>query len=250
MANTETINIRPPLWLPIVAVVIAGAFYLAGKAIEVKHANPPGTITVSGEGKSTVTPNIAQISFGLDTGVLSTTQVAMSKLTDTMNKIYDALQAQGIDKKDIATSNFSLNPSYDWTSGKQTLNGYQAVESFNVKVRDMNKVSAVVSAATDAGANQAGGVSFTVENPDQTQADARAKAIAQAKQKAETLAQQLGVHLGAVKEFSEGGGVQPPVPFAYGMGGGVAMDSAKATLPIPSGDQETTVDVSITYELD
>lgn len=248
MATTETINIRPPLWLPIVAVAIGGAFYLAGKNIEVRHQNPPGTITVSGEGKSTVTPNIAQISFGLDTGVQSSTQVAMKKLTDTMNKIYDALQAQGIDKKDITTENFSLNPSYDWTNGTQTLKGYQAVESFRVKVRDMNKVSPVVSAATDAGANQAGGVSFTVENPDQTQADARAKAITQAKQKAEVLAQQLGVHLGAVKGFTEGGGVQPPVPM-YGIGGGAAMDS-KATLPLPSGDQETTVDVSITYELD
>ncbi|HVW66976.1 MAG TPA: SIMPL domain-containing protein [Candidatus Peribacteraceae bacterium] len=249
MANTETINIRPPVWLPIVAVVIGGAFYLVGKNIEVKNVNPPGTITVSGEGKSTVTPNIAQINFGLDTGVQTTSQAAMSKLSTTMNDIYDALQKAGIDKKDIATSNFSLNPSYDWTNGKQTLNGYQAVESFTVKVRDLTKTSGVVSAATDAGANQAGGVSFTVEDPSKVQADARAKAITQAKQKAQTLAQQLGVHLGAVKGFTEGGGVQPPVPLAYGMGGGAAIDS-KAQLPVPSGDQDVTVDVSITYELD
>lgn len=248
MANAETIYLRPPVWLPIVAVVIGGAFYLAGKNVEAQHANnPPATITVSGEGKSTVTPNIAQINFGLDTGVQTTSQAAMSKLTDTMNKIYDALQKSGIDKKDIATSNFSLNPSYDWTNGKQTLNGYQAVESFTVKVRDLTKTSGVVSAATDAGANQAGGVSFTVDDPSQVQADARAKAITQAKQKAQMLAQQLGVTLGDIKSFTEGG-APTPVPI-YGMGGGVAMDAAKSALPLPSGDQDVTVDVSITYEI-
>lgn len=252
MATEQTINVRPPLWLPIVAVVIGGAFYLAGKGLEKRPvAAEPGTITVTGEGKASVTPDIAEISFGLDTGSQRTTDAAMKKLTDTMNTIYDALQKAGIDKKDITTENFSLNPFYDWKTGSQVLTGYQAVQSLRVKVRDMEKVSAVVTAATNAGANQAGGVQFTVDNPEETRAEARKEAIEQARDKAEELARQLGVSLGDIKGFSEGSNGYPPMPYmareqSLGIGGGNAVD---ADLPLPSGTQDLSVTVSITYEL-
>lgn len=249
MASEQTINIRPPLWLPILAVVIGGAFYLAGKQMEKSPASSvPGTITVTGEGKAFVTPDIASISFGMQTGQQKTAAIAMQKLSENMTKIYEALQNAGIDKKDIATENFWLNPVYNWQTGTQILQGYEANQSLRVKVRDLDKISDVVSVATAAGANQAGSVNFTVDDPEAKRAEARKEAIEQAKEKAQELARQLGVSLGDLKGFSEGynSGVTPypTMMRSEGMGGG-----GDASLPLPSGEQEMSVSVTVTYEL-
>lgn len=255
MPNEQTINIRPPVWLPLVAVAIGGAFYLAGKHLEKQPAaapTTPGMISVTGEGKVFVTPDIAEISFGMQTGQQKTAAIAMKKLSDSMNSIYDALQKAGIAKKDITTENFWLNPVYDWKTGSQVLTGYEANQSLRVKVRNLDTISDVVAAATTAGANQAGSVNFTVDNPEAKRAEARKAAIDEAKQKAQVLAQQLGVSLGELKGFTEGsnGGIPAPMMMrseSLGIGGGGA--DAKS-LPLPSGDQEVVVDVTITYELD
>ncbi len=251
MASDQTINIRPPLWLPILAVVIGGVFYIAGKHLEKQPVeNPAGTITVTGEGKSFVTPDIASISFGMQTGQQKTAAVAMQKLSENMTKIYEALQDAGIDKKDIATENFWLNPVYNWQTGTQILQGYEANQSLRVKVRNLDKISDVVSVATAAGANQAGSVNFTVDDPEAKRAEARKEAIDQAKEKAQILAQQLGVRLGELKGFAEGYNGGTPVPYATmmrseGMGGG-----ADASLPLPSGEQEMSTTVTLTYEIE
>lgn len=253
MASSEqTVNLRPPMWLPIVVVLIGGAFYIAGKHLE-KQPSPaptnPGMITVSGEGKVTVTPDIAEVSFGMQTGQQKTAAAAMKKLSDSMNMIYDATQKAGVDKKDINTENFSLNPVYNWQTGTQILLGYEASQSLRVKVRNLDSVSDVVTAATDAGANQAGSVVFTVDNPEAKRADARKIAIDQAKQKAQVLAQQLGVRLGALKGFSEGSTGGAPVPMMMRTESMMAGSADTKALPLPAGDQDLVVDVSVTYEL-
>ncbi len=251
MANEQTINLRPPVWLPILVVIIGGAFYLQGKSMENHQLSPaePGTITVTAEGKTTVSPDIVQASFGVDTGRQTTTTVAMKILSDKMNAVFDALQKAGIDKKDITTQNLSLNPVYDWSDGNQRILGYQANQNFLVKVRKLDTAGDVVTAATAAGANQVGGIDFTVENPDAGQMDARAKAIAKAKAKAETLADQLGVSLGDIKNFSEAGaGYVPPIMYDRMAVGNMAAEAK--SVPLPSGQQDVTVNVTITYELD
>lgn len=253
LMDEQTINVRPPVWALIAAVVIGGGFYLAGKNIEKQPALPStGTITVSGEGKVSVVPDIAELNFGVQTGRMSTAKDAMKKLSDSMTKIYDAVKKSGVDEKDIKTASFYLNPIYDYTTGGQVFRGFEASQSLTVKVRDLDKVSDVLGAATGAGANQAGGVNFTVDKPEAKQAEARAMAITQAKEKAEELAKQLGVHLGDISGFSEGGnGYMPPIMMmkneAYGRGG--AADVAQS-IPLPAGEQDVQVTVSITYELE
>ncbi len=251
MANDQTITIRPPVWLPIAAVIIGGMFYIAGKNLEKQPIESPnGMITVSGEGKAFVTPDIAEISFGMQTGQQKTAAAAMAKLTTNMNSIYEALQNAGIEKKDINTENFYLSPVYDYRTGTQIVQGYEASQSLRVKVRDLDKVSDVVGQATAAGANQAGSVNFTVDDPEAKRAEARKIAIEQAQQKAEVLATQLHVQLGDVKSFSEGSnGYTPPYPMLsrdmMGVGGGTKEES----LPLPAGEQTVAVTVSVTYEI-
>lgn len=250
--DDQNINIRPPVWALITAVVIGGAFYIAGKNIE---ANPevqqPSTITVSGDGRAFAIPDIAQLNVGVQTGRQATAGVAMIKLKKSMDGVIAAVKAQGIDEKDIMTQSFWLNPVYDYNNGTQVARGFEAGQSLTIKVRDLDKTSDVLGAATAAGANQAGGVQFAVDEPEVKQAEARALAITKAKAKAQVLAKQLGVGLGDILTFSEGNGGGYPVPMYYDkamMGVGGAAENQAVQLPV--GQQEVNVTVSITYKLE
>jgi len=248
----QTINVRPPVWALIAAVVIGGAFYIAGKNIE---ANPEpeqlSSITVTADGRAFASPDIAQLSLGVQTGRQATAKAAMTKLKTSMDAVIAAVKAQGIDDKDITTQSFWLNPVFDYSNGTQVARGFEAGQSLSVKVRDLDKTSDVLGAATNAGANQVGGVQFTVDDPDAKQAEARQEAIEEAQAKAKVLARQLGVELGDIINFTEGFGGGYPVPMmmydkAMGVGGGAENQAVQ----LPAGEQEINVTVSITYELE
>ncbi len=248
MADTQTLFLRPPVWALLLAVVVGGGFYLGGKQIEAQDRTPT-IISVSGVGKVSAPPDIAELTFGVQTGRKTTAKDAMAMLKTNMDAALAAVKAAGIADKDITTEQFSLNPSYDWTDGQQILRGFEASESLRVKVRNLDKVSDVLGAATGAGANQAGSVSFIIDDPESVRSQAREKAVSQAKAKAEKLAADLGLRLGRIKGFSEGGGVVPPIAYdrSYSM---KALDSAvPQAVPMPAGEQDVTVDVTLTYEL-
>lgn len=240
----KTLFLKPPLWLPLVVALILGGAFIGGKKIETR--GEPATITVSGEGKVSAVPDIASLSFGMQTGRQPTAQVAMEKLSASMNAVIEAVKKAGIEEKDIRTEYLSLSPAYDWTEKGQVPRGFEANQSLLVKVRDLAKIGPVLSAATAAGANQVGGVSFTIDDPEELMREAREEAIVKAKEKAQALAKDLGVTLGKLRGFNEGGSV-PSVPMYerammdVGMGGVV--------LPVPTGEQEIRMSVSLTYEV-
>ncbi len=238
----------------LVAVIVGGVFYLRGKSLESSRIADPNlaTISVSGEGKVSGKPDIAMLNLGVQTGRQSTSKQANDLLAKNMTAVIDAIKKAGVDEKDIATQYVSLEPVYNYTTGTQTITGYQATQSLQVKVRDLDKASDVLAAATAAGANQSGGVQFTIDDPETLRAQARTEAIAQAKTKAEALAKQLGMKLGKIRGFNEdGNGAYPPMPYATRMGvGGAAMDmAANQAIPLPAGEQDVVVNVSIMYEL-
>lgn len=252
----QTITVRPPVWALLTAVVIGGVFYIAGKQIETDIADPTehATISVSGEGRAFVTPDIAQLSVGVQTGRQPTAAAAMERLKTNMDAVIAAVKAQGIEDKDINTQSFYLSPVYDWTTGGQIPRGFEANQSLSIKVRDLDKVSDILGATTAAGANQSGGVQFTVDDPEAKRAEARQEAIDKAQAKAEVLAGQLGVKLGKILNFSEGygGGPIPPMYYsreAYGVGG-ADMAEEKAAVQLPVGEQEVNLSVTITYEIE
>ena len=250
MEPSTTLTIRPPLWLPIAVVLIGGSFYLAGKNIEIdaKRENP-ATISVSADAKVSATPDIAMLSFGVKTGRQPTAKAAMALVTKNMAAVLSAVKKLGVEEKDITTANFWLSPSYDYTSSGEIPRGFEVNQTLSVKVRDLDNVGDILTAATNAGANQAGSINFSIDNADALKADARTQAIAKAKAKAEVLAQSLGMHLGRITGFSEDGAYSPrPMMMAktmdMGMGGG-----GEAAVPLPSGEQEIVSNVTITYEL-
>lgn len=253
MTDERTLFIRPPLWLPIAVAVIAGGMYIAGKYVETRDRSF-ATISVSGEGRVFTAPDIAEVSMGMQTGRQASAEQAMTRLKEGMTKVLAAVQQAGVEEKDIRTENFYLNPVYDWTQDQgQIFRGFEATQSLRIKVRDLDKVSEVIGAGTTAGANQAGGVQFTVDEPEAKRAEARQKAIDQAKQKAKTLADSLGMKLGKIRGFDEGssGGAYPPIMMRAqedsAMGGATAP---AGMVPLPAGEQEIVVNVSITYELE
>lgn len=248
--SSTTVNLRPPLWLPIIIVIIGGAFYLVGKSIETMPSyESPATISVSADAKVSISPDIAMASFGVQTGRQPSAKAAIDMVRRNMTTVLAAIKKNGVEDKDITTQSFWLSPVYDYTTGGQIPRGYEVNQSLSAKIRDLDKIGQIIADATAAGANQAGSISFSVDNPDEAKAQARAAAIEKAKAKAEVLARNLGMHLGRLTGFTEDGGYpEPPRPYMMKtMEMGIA-DSA-SPVPIPVGEQEIVSNVTLTYEL-
>lgn len=242
----RTIHFRPPLWLPPILALILGGSYIAGKVIEVREREPT-VVSVTGEGKVYAVPDIAELTFGVQTGRQGSALKAMDILRGKMTATIEAVKAQGIPEKDIQTQSLSLYPSYDYNDGVRIDRGFEASQTLHVKVRDLAKVGAVLQAAVSEGANEVGGVSFTVDKPEALEIEARAEAITEAQEKAKELAKQLGRRVGELRGFSEGGGIVPPIPF---MAKGMALEAFGGDLPVPAGEQEIMVTVTLEYELE
>ncbi|MFA6409950.1 MAG: SIMPL domain-containing protein [Candidatus Buchananbacteria bacterium] len=209
------------------------------------------TISISGEGKVNATPDIAQISLGLQTEKIEVAQ-AQKENTEKMNNIIKEIKAMGVEAKDIATENYSIYPRYDWTSGRQVLKGYQVSQNVTVKIRDLAKIGDIVDKAGKLGANQVGSLSFTIDEPEKLKQQAREKALVNAKEKAEALAKIAGVKLGKLVAFTEtsSGGVTP-VYRDYAMKSLDAVGAGEA-MPAPqieAGSQDIIIDVMVTYEV-
>lgn len=252
MADSN-VYVKPPVWALLTAVVIGGLFYIGGKQIEAEDdPADEGAISVSGEGRAFAVPDIAEINLGVSTGRQATAAAAMAKLQASMDAVVNAVKSQGVEDKDIRTESYWLSPVYDYVDGRQIPRGFEANQSVRVKVRDIDNASAVIEAGTSAGSNQVGSINFTMDDPEELRSRAREEAIAEAKEKAKVLADQLGVRLGEIKSFSEGYGGGYPVPMYYDRAvmnvGGGADEQMKAALP--AGEQEVVVNVSITYELE
>lgn len=233
----------------LVAALILGISYVAGQYMRTQDFAKP-VISVQGMGKVSAVPDIALLNFGVQTSRVRTAQEAMQMLGDQMNGMVEAVKALGIEPKDITTQNLWMNPSYDYYDGRRVDSGFEASQNLQVKVRDLAKLTAVLDAAVSKGANQVGGVSFTIDDPDALQKQARDEAIADAKKNAAELAANLGMVLGRFKGYGEGGmGPIMPMPsyakmdmMEMGVGGGGGT-------PLPSGEQEIVVSVSLMYEL-
>lgn len=207
------------------------------------------TINISGEGKVSSVPDIATIDLGV-TSEAKTVKQAQDDNTKKMNDIVKAIKDMGVAEKDIQTTNYNIYPKYSYsqTRGTSEIVGYTVSQSVALKIRELDKVGSILAKAGELGANQVGGVQFTIDEPDSLKSDARQKAIKDAKDKANTLAKELGVSLGRVVSFSEYSGGAVPLYAkssieSYGMGGGEPMPD------IQPGSQEVIVNVNLVFEI-
>lgn len=228
-------------------VALNSAWDLFAKWGWVSSPDTQKTITLSAEGKTTVTPDTARFSVGVVTRG-DDPQRIQDENTKAINKIIDFLKSEGVKDGDIKTTQYDLYPQYDYFEGRQIPNGYILNQTIQVTVREIDKAGALLSGSIERGSNQVSSVQFYVDDPDKFKGEAREEAFAKARDKAKELADQAGVRLGKVVSFSESsyGGIQPPIYYArseaVGLGGGGVPD-------VEPGSQELTVSVTVTYEI-
>jgi uncharacterized protein YggE len=206
------------------------------------------SITVVGMGKATGTPDVAHISIGVETQA-DTVQKAVDDNKSKMTDLLSTLKSLGVADKDIQTTNYGVytqrQPSPDG-KGDTGPTTYQVNNQVSVTVRDVNKLGDVLDKVVAAGANNIYGVSFSVNDTTQLEADARAQAMTDAKTRAESLAKLAGVTLGDVVSVSEIVGNSGPVyagarmSAATGLGGGA---------PIQPGELEVDTSIQVTFAI-
>ena len=217
------------------------------------------SITVSGEGEVFAVPDTATFSVTVQEEAKEVKD-AQGVATKKINDIIAYLKGGGIEEKDIKTADYSVYPQYDYVQesvcregycppGRQVLRGFQVSQTLIVKVRDTEKAGDLLSGVGERGASSVSGLSFTIDDEEDLQREARGKAIEDARTKAAELAKQLNVRLVRIVGFSENGSY-PPMPYAYGRGGDMAVMESKAMAPeIPVGENKIVSNVSVTYEI-
>lgn len=209
--------------------------------------NVPHEIVVSGEGKAYAKPDVATVNLGVHTQA-STSQAAVDQNNKIMNDVISAVKNLGVDDKDIQTTAYNLSPQYDYTEKGRIFKGYSLDQQAQVKIRDFSKISDVLDKASSAGANTISDLQFTVDDMEKVRADAREKAIAQAKEKADSLLGAAGLSGGKIINISEGFSPTPQ-PVAYGLGGGSAMALPSVAPQIQTGQTEVDSTVTLTYQV-
>ena len=209
-------------------------------------------IIVRAEGKIYARPDVANISFGFKTGTIKEAGAAINEGTMKMNEIIAELKKWGIEDRDIKTTNYYLQTIYEYpeASGKAILVGYELSQNVNVKVRNILKVGEVINEATRAGANQVGGINFSIDEPEKLKAIALEKGIQNAKMKAKGISKITGVKLGEIVNVYEYDYSVPAYGGNYMMEKSVMADQGMGIVPsVEGGEIEVIINVDLTYEV-
>ncbi|QOZ22527.1 SIMPL domain-containing protein [Bradyrhizobium sp. CCBAU 51753] len=228
--------------LPLPLALLAFALLAAPASAQV----PPPAISVTGEATVSVAPDQAMIDGGV-TSDAKTAREAAEANNAAMAKVLAALKGAGLDDKDYQTSRLSLQPKYapDRAGGAPaTVSGYRASNRVTIKVRDVSKVAGVIDALVGAGANEIGGINFVVSQASKVLDEAREKAVADARRKADIYAKAAGVTLGDPISISEEGSA--PVPMYRSK---VAAPMAASGAPVAQGEETLSVTVSVSWAI-
>ncbi|CUS03827.2 conserved exported protein of unknown function [Candidatus Promineifilum breve] len=216
-----------------------------GSAAAQQTNNNVGGITVIGQGTAYGQPDQATVIVGVES-FAPTVQEATTQNQTTLDNVMAALETAGIAAEDIQTTNYSLYAEQIYgDKGPEGIAGYRISNQVNVKIRDVAVVGDVLAAVTEAGANAIYGINFAVADPAALEAEARAAAVADARKRAESLAELGGVALGDVVIISEVIGT-PVMPLGMG-GSAMAMEQAASAPGISPGQLSYQVQVQVTY---
>jgi len=215
-------------------------------------------VTITAEGRAFAKPDIAQVVLGVTTPRKATAAEALKDNSTKVNAVIAKIKAAGVEDKDIKTTSFSLSPSYDYiqASGRNEIKGYEVNQSVTIKIRNLDKIGSIIEQATSVGANQVGGINFTIDDQENIKAIARAEAVTKAKAKAKEMEKLTGIDLGKIVSVYEDAYVPGPVyanDYAMktaesfvGMGGSVAAPIVPET---QLGENEVKVSVTLVYRV-
>ena len=246
-------NVRRLALVLLAGMIVAGALVSAPPAsgyalAQSQPTSPiPRTITVVGEGKVNIRPDVARTNIGVEV-VRNTVQEASAENRAALEAVLSALQAQGIDENDIQTTGFSVYAERYGPEGPLAESDvqYRVSNNVNVKIRDLESVGEVLDAAIEAGANNIYGVEFALDDMTDAQSQARAKAVDNTAVKAQELADLSGVTLGPIVSLSEiigsSGGFYAGMASQFGLGGGGGT-------PVSPGELEITYQIQAVYSI-
>jgi uncharacterized protein YggE len=198
-----------------------------------------------GRGSIEQPPDVAMINVGVQVEA-KTAAEAMAQQATNMNGVFAAVKAAGIADRDMQTGNMSLNPVYEYpNNARPRLTGYQASNSITIKVRKLDTLGKTLDAVVKGGGNTINGISFSVDQPDKFQNEARVEAIKDAAAKAELYAQAVGYKVKRIVTISEQEFYpQPPMPVMMRM-----QDMAAEATPIAAGEVSLVQTVNVVFEL-
>ena len=238
---------------PILVAAVAGLALLAvactTENVEVQPSTQLHGIRVTGSGEASGEPDLAVLDLGVSAEA-RTVESARDTAADAMNDVLDALKDDGVADEDVQTRRFRIEPEYEFPDGRRVLIGFRVTNVVQVKVRDLDRVGEVIDDVAGAGRDlvQVQSLRFSIEDPDALKAEARKEAVADARAKAESLAELAGVKLGKPISINESTGFAAPrllgaIPeMAGGLGG--------APTPIEPGEMEVSVTVDVLYAID
>ena len=230
------------------ALMAASALALPAAAAAQTAAISGTRLDIAASGEVTRVPDLAIVSAGVQT-LRPTATAAIEENAARMERVRAALKRAGIDDKDIQTSSLSLNPEYRYGENQPPqLTGYRATNTVSVKFRDLKRTGAILDALVREGANQINGPSLTIDKPEAAYDEARMRAIANGRARAELYARALGMRVARLLSVSESGSVIPP-PMPYARDAAMAVGAVSSESKIDPGTQELQVSVSMSFEL-
>ena len=204
------------------------------------------TISLTGSGSSSAQADQATVNLGVQV-ISELANEAIGENAETMTAVIEAIKALGVSEDDIVTTSYSVYPQYDWTEEGRVFVGYSVTNLVQVTVKDLDIVGDVIDAAAVAGANQINGISFELSDAkrEELKTNAYIAALGDAQDKADVIAETLGVTISGVQSVTEYS--YTPVR-SYEYAESVAMDGAKSiSTPIVSGELSVTVSVHIVF---
>lgn len=202
-----------------------------------------GSIVVSGTGRVAVAPDVADLRLGVSVA-RPTVDAARAEAAAIMESILAAVDHAGMERRDVRTSQLSVQPRYDYRDGKPpTLTGYELANVVEVTVRDLARLGDAIDGTLGAGATSMDSLAFRVADPGPAEREARVLAMASARGRADVLAEAAGLTITGVASVVEGA-TGAPRPFAKAERMMVAADAAT---PVEAGSTEIAVNVTVTY---
>ena len=236
------------------AIALPSSAALAQQTAPMTIAPGNTLLTVSADGRSLRTPDLAVFTAGV-TSQAKTAGAALSANAADMNRVVAALKKAGIADRDIQTSNLSLNPVYappvqrpdgQYEQGEQRIIGYNVNNTVTVRQRKLSEFGRVIDTLVEAGANQVNGPSFQMDEPDAATDEARLAAMKKARARAELYARAAGLRVGRILSINESGGYNPGPPVLYAR---MAADKAEASSPVAAGEIQLNANVTVMFEL-
>lgn len=213
------------------------------------------TLSVTGYGQASGTPDLANAQLGVSI-VDPDIGRAINEANATIERITDAVVAQGVSSNDVLTSHYSVwsEEVHDPQTGMPTgETRYRVDINLAITVRDVHRMGDLITIGLDAGATNISGINFTIDDTAALEAEARSNAIADVRDRAEKLAQGLGMTLGNPISVGEGSAGAPGPIYSYGLKGDIGIGGGGVGAGVPSliSPGQTTIGMQVTviYEL-